>query len=127
MGIIGRYIDGLPDFKKDRIIEAQNWCTNALRQLDGSRCLVGNVENVMDLHDHEAYTGLPRRPVYASCSQRTLASINPAVGFDLLCSKYGKQRAVALCKARAAKPPISKLLTAKPDPSIVAVPQFQPR
>lgn len=45
MGIMGRYIDLLPDGAKDRLIRAQDWCPAALVGPDGARCLVGHAED----------------------------------------------------------------------------------
>lgn len=45
MGIMGRYIDQLPDGAKDRLIRAQDWCLAELTGPDGARCLVGHAED----------------------------------------------------------------------------------
>ena len=45
MGILGRYIDQLPDGAKDRVIRAQDWCLAELTGPDGGRCLVGHAED----------------------------------------------------------------------------------
>lgn len=45
MGIMGRYIDQLPDGAKDRLILAQDWCLAELVGPDGERCLVGHAED----------------------------------------------------------------------------------
>lgn len=45
MGIMGRYLDALPDRARDRLIEAQDWCVAEVRGRDGARCLVGHAED----------------------------------------------------------------------------------
>jgi hypothetical protein len=45
VGIMGRYVDGLPVHARDRLIEAQDWCVADVLGPDGARCLVGHAEN----------------------------------------------------------------------------------
>lgn len=45
MGLLGRYIDGLPPHARDRVIQAQDWCVAAVDGPDGARCLVGHAED----------------------------------------------------------------------------------
>jgi len=45
MGVLGRYIDGLPPHARDRVIQAQDWCVAAVNGPRGSRCLVGHAED----------------------------------------------------------------------------------
>lgn len=45
MGLMGRYIDGLPADARDRLIQAQDWCVASVRGPDGARCLVGHAED----------------------------------------------------------------------------------
>jgi hypothetical protein len=45
MGLLGRYIDGLSDRARDRLLEAQDWCVAELVGPDGARCLVGHAED----------------------------------------------------------------------------------
>lgn len=45
MGLLGRYIDGLPAHARDRVIQAQDWCVAAVSEHDGARCLVGHAED----------------------------------------------------------------------------------
>lgn len=45
MGLMGRYIDQLPDAGKDRLIRAQDWCLAEVVGPQGSRCLVGHAED----------------------------------------------------------------------------------
>jgi hypothetical protein len=45
VGIIGRYVDGLPAHARDRLIEAQDWCVADVLGPDGARCLVGHAED----------------------------------------------------------------------------------
>jgi hypothetical protein len=45
MGVLGRYIDLLPDEAKDRIIEAQDWCVADVIGDRRARCLIGHAED----------------------------------------------------------------------------------
>jgi len=45
MGMMGRYIDALPDRAKDRIIEAQDWCICDVVNDTHARCLIGHAED----------------------------------------------------------------------------------
>lgn len=89
MGMLGRYIDGLTEEQKDRVIEAQNWCSNVGLNEHGERCLVGHVHNfladvLMVLAVFDEYW-----------------TVGP--WFDALVSRYSKDHIVRAIKARAAK------------------------
>lgn len=58
MGLIGRYIDGLPAHARDRVIQAQDWCVATVSGPLGARCLVGHAEDWQALQDD---AGLWRR------------------------------------------------------------------
>lgn len=45
MGMMGRYVDALPDRAKDRIIEAQEWCVCDVVSESRARCLIGHAED----------------------------------------------------------------------------------
>jgi hypothetical protein len=45
MGMMGRYIDTLPEGAKDRGIRAQEWCVAAVLGPGRQRCLVGHAED----------------------------------------------------------------------------------
>jgi hypothetical protein len=45
MGLLGRYMDGLPPHARDRVIQAQDWCVAAVDGPGGARCLVGHAED----------------------------------------------------------------------------------
>lgn len=45
MGLLGQYIDMLPETGRDRLIEAQEWCVADVLGPAGSRCLVGHAED----------------------------------------------------------------------------------
>lgn len=55
MGLMGRYIDGLPAHARDRLIQAQDWCVASVRGPDGSRCLVGHAEDWDELAPDAAW------------------------------------------------------------------------
>jgi hypothetical protein len=45
MGLLGRYIDGLPERARDRLVQAQDWCVAEVLGPGGARCLVGHAED----------------------------------------------------------------------------------
>jgi hypothetical protein len=45
MGVLGTYIDALPDGAKDRLIEAQEWCLGDVAGPGHGRCLIGHAED----------------------------------------------------------------------------------
>lgn len=45
MGMLGEYIDSLPDAARDRLIEAQEWCLGDVAGAAGGRCLIGHAED----------------------------------------------------------------------------------
>jgi hypothetical protein len=45
MGLIGRYLDSLPDRARDRVIEGQEWGMGTLVDAEGKRCLLGHAED----------------------------------------------------------------------------------
>jgi hypothetical protein len=45
MGLLGRYIDGLPDRARDRLVQAQDWCVAEVLGPGEARCLVGHAED----------------------------------------------------------------------------------
>jgi hypothetical protein len=45
VGIMGSYLDSLPDRARDRLIEAQDWCVADVLGRNGARCLVGHAED----------------------------------------------------------------------------------
>lgn len=57
MGLMGRYIDGLPPHARDRLLEAQDWCVASLRGPHGSRCLVGHAEDWRELASDAGWWG----------------------------------------------------------------------
>ena len=58
MGLLGRYIDGLPAHARDRVIQAQDWCLATVSGAHGARCLVGHAEDWQALQED---AGLWRR------------------------------------------------------------------
>ncbi len=51
MGLMGRYIDGLPAHARDRVIQAQDWCVATVSGAHGARCLVGHAEDWQAMQD----------------------------------------------------------------------------
>ena len=97
MGVVARYIDALSDEQRDRIIEAGRFCDGFGRYFDPQStdlcgCLVGVAE-------HEAFA--TDSPLVEESEFRN--GWYPSDRFPVLCARFGKDRIVRLCKARAAK------------------------
>lgn len=85
MGLMGRYIDGLPADARDRLIQAQDWCVASVRGPDGARCLVGHAEDWEEMAvDDAAWRGWMDD---AACGPGLSAPDAPArtSDLDLLC------------------------------------------
>lgn len=121
MGLIGRYLDALPDTARDRIIVAQGWGAGSLVDPEGNRCLLGHAEDWL-------YRGsLFRNRAGDEELQRWRVRIFGAnshleIGrrFDVLCHRLGVQRAVRLIKWRAARAAASPTRAAAAEPRAVA-------
>jgi hypothetical protein len=103
MGMLGRYLDALPDAARDRIIEAQRWGMGTLVDSLGNRCLIGHAE------DWRFAGGLFRNCAGDEALQRwrvenfgSASHLEIGKRFDMICHRYGPQRAVRLAKMRAA-------------------------
>lgn len=88
--MIGKWIDGLTDVQKDRIIEGQGWCPQII-EMGHSRCLVGHAigglaawREIVNTGDHRSFAGI-------------------GTHFDDLVVRFGLDRIVRACKLRAAK------------------------
>jgi hypothetical protein len=103
MGKIGRYIDALPDEARDRVIEAQAWCTDNAMGGSEQRCLVGHTE---DWYDIDNYHSAPRDMIVANLPGGTEDNSWICVGdyFDRACTHFGLDRVVRACKLRAGRP-----------------------
>ena len=98
MGIVGRYIDALSDEQRDRVIEATTLYDGySFYDYDGCGCLVGTAERV------SKRSGVTGDPINALLYQRSGCRHYPSARFPKLCRRFGKDRIVAACKARAAK------------------------
>jgi len=102
MGMLGRYIDALPDQARDRIIEAQRWGMGALVDAHGNRCLIGHAE------DWRYAGSLFRNSAGDASLQRwrvenlgSTSHLEIGKRFDMLCHRFGQLRAVRLAKMRA--------------------------
>lgn len=87
MGMLGRYIDGLTEEQKDKVIQAQEWRTGSMGVAQGPRCLMGHAKGI--------YEDVQGDPFYG---------IRLGVTFDSACRRFGQQRIVRACKLRASKP-----------------------
>ena len=86
MGVCGQYIDAISDVQRDRIIEAREIIVEEYEDANGSGCLVGTAEGAEDQAVADA-----------------LGYFRVEFAFDRLSHRFGKDRIVRLCKARAAK------------------------
>lgn len=95
MGAIGKYLDGLDDDARDRVITAQDWPRDGGAYsfvYKGQRCLVGHAE---DWYHDEIGHSQPRTKRYPGCAIYG--------GFPRIVKRIGLERAVRLVKARAAR------------------------
>ena len=95
--MVGLYIDRLSDEQRDRIIEAKEWTWQFVEVGNPScRCLVGHAEDYEIFTCDDGYRGSRSRDPIRFTSdafQRVPRLFN----------RFGQDRIVALCKARAAK------------------------
>lgn len=98
MGIVGDYLDRLPDELRDRVIRAQGWRTNVfVDRGSGERCLIGHAEGDDAGREWiEGTNALHELPFFSR--------MGIGFQFDKLCERFGKDRVVRAVKARAAKP-----------------------
>lgn len=81
---MGRYIDGLTDVERDRLVIAQNWAN--WTPYGGNRCLVAHAQDA----DHVDYLEL-------GCDYDG----SPADAFDSAVERFGIDRVVRAIKLRA--------------------------
>jgi hypothetical protein len=104
MGLLGRYIDALPEHARDRIIEAQQWGMGTLVDAEGNRCLLGHVEDW--LYAGSLFRNRAGDPALQKWRVRSFGpSSHLEIGrrFDMLSHRCGVARAVRLVKLRAAR------------------------
>jgi hypothetical protein len=94
MGLIGRYIDALPDEARDRVIEAQAGCS-AVGIAGSARCLRGHAEDFY----------LAAGVVYEiGCPVDHADKWDAAKAFDDAVRRFAIARVVRACKLRAGRP-----------------------
>lgn len=104
MGLLGRYLDSLPDEARDRIIEAQNWGIGTLVDAEGNRCVLGHAEDWIFagslLKNH---AGAP--DIQWERTQQFGPSSHLEIGrrFDTLCHRHDVQTLVGQIKRRAGR------------------------
>ena len=98
MGIVARYIDALSDVQRDRVIEAKEWTWDFVDAKDPScRCLVGHAEDYNDLSLPVDRTDNGLRYAHNSRGDSV------AMAVPYMFERFGKNRIIRACKARAAK------------------------
>lgn len=117
MGLLGRYLDSLPDEARDRIIEAQDWGIGALVDAEGNRCVLGHAEDWIYagslLRNH---AGAPELQRWRTQQFGPSSHLEIGRRFDTLCHRDGVERMVRRVKARAGRattPPEHALLERK--------------
>ena len=96
MGLVARYIDALSDGQRDNVIEAKEF-TDGNQFVDcGIGCLVGVAEMNLDRSAD--------RPIHMAMADIVRGRMSaPGYNFPRLCDRFGKDRVIAACKARAAR------------------------
>ncbi len=105
MGLMAKYIDAVSDEARDRIIMGQGWTDGLIDDHRGNRCLIG--------HATEGCPVLYRVPVgrewhrvlHEDHPENVLIDFDNWVGdrFDKAVVRFGMERVVRACKARAGK------------------------
>lgn len=97
--MIGSYIDALSDEQRDRIIEAKDFNDRPMSGYfyDGCGCLVAVAEM-----EHEE-DSCPINIAMVNNTRTHPFGTYPGNQFPALCERFGKDRIIALCKARAAR------------------------
>lgn len=112
MGAMGRYIDGLGDEARDRVIEGQVWVPGTQADYAGGGCLLGQANGSaseartargryvpeLTLEGCRSMFRMVRRDAFFGPQGRA------AQAFNLACLRFGIPRTVAAIKLRAAKP-----------------------
>ena len=107
MGICGQFLDAANDQQRDRVIEAMGWGNDFVNESDPScKCLVGHAEGWF-YNEHGAYEKLDQaidspdgKEWHRAKNRRYVLAF---IQFPHLCRRFGKDRIVAACKARAAR------------------------
>jgi len=102
MGIVGKYIDALSDVQRDRVIEAKEIRPGGFFHYDGDGVsIVGCLVSVAQCENFSMKSRVKMFTVSHDC----VCSLSKlGAGFDTICHRFGKDRIIRLCKARAAKP-----------------------
>lgn len=104
MGLLGNYVDGLPDTAKDRIIRAQDWCAEGVPDDSSSmQSLLGHAEGYGPRGKWAAGWS-ERASLRASRLWRFGPSSRSRIGgrFTRACYRFGRERTVRALKLRAA-------------------------
>jgi len=104
MGLIGRFIDALPDHARDRIIEGQGWGMGTLVDPQGNRCLLGHAEDWQYAGSlFRNHAGDPELQRWRVLSFGSSSHLEIGRRFDTLAHRCGIDAAVRLVKLRAAR------------------------
>ena len=101
--MVGLYIDALSDEQRDRVIEAKGWTWDFTDQEDPScRCLVGHAEDYRWRNGFSCEVATD--PATSVHKDETNYGGTPIYNIvPRLFRRFGKDRIVAACKARAAR------------------------
>lgn len=100
MGKMGRWIDGLTDEQKDRIVRGQRWRDQLVIDADGRKCLVGHAAGYQV---KKRANGNGTAAFRVGCEVYLPDTTPTGSRFDRLCGRFGLERIVRACKQRAAK------------------------
>jgi hypothetical protein len=104
MGLLGNYVDRLPDTAKDRIIRAQDWCPEGVPDnRSSSQSLLGHAEG----YGHEgrwAADWIERALLRASRLRGFGPTSRSRIDdrFTRACHRFGRERTIRVLKLRAA-------------------------
>ena len=113
MGVLAKYLDLLPHNARERVLHAEKWCARDFADEDGARNLLGHAEDWLWIPGTVAQCRAPHVFRLREVAGDTLWTDEPLIGqrFERLLIRYGRQRALAIIRARIAgnRVPIRRL------------------
>lgn len=120
MGAMGRYIDGLDDAGRDRLIEGQAWVPYAQWDGHGGGCLLGHANGVVHMNSRE-YIDTIREIARTTPPAAWLLAGRAAHAFNASFERFGAARLTRAIKLRAARRNRLSLPASSPSETAVEV------